>query len=335
MLLSPKVFNKIDLDVSVWGALGLGLILIALVFRSIRNYHAMPEIRPLAAGNPAPDCMVIIPARNEEGNVGAAVRSLPPDSVIVVDDFSDDKTGQEALEAGAGVLQAPPLVGGAVGKSNACMEGARVLTSRWILFADADTRFEAGFLDTVVAVAELDQIDFLSVYLKPEFRTLTESTLSPYAVALYFCGINPRADPASAFNGQCVLVRRSPYEFVGGHKALLRYVCEDVKLAALAERHRLKFAVMRAPRLGRVRIHPGDFERNARRFTSGNLGRGLWIAFAAAVWAFVPSLFLRPWYGWSRAILAPVGIYAILPSLFHGALASVANHHFEWKGRVV
>ena len=27
------------------------------------------------------------------------------------------------------------------------MEGARVLTSRWILFADADTRFEPGFVE--------------------------------------------------------------------------------------------------------------------------------------------------------------------------------------------
>ena len=357
MVLSPKVFHKINLDSSVWVALGLSVILIALVLRSIRNYRAMPEIRPLAAGNQAADCMVIIPARNEQGRVGAAVRSLPHDSVIVVDDFSDDKTGEEAREAGAGVLTAPPLLGGAMGKSNACMEGARVLTSRWILFADADTRFEAGFLDAAVAAAEAGQIDFLSIYLKPEFRTPVESTLSPYGVALYFCGINPRGDPASAFNGQCVLVKRGPYEFVGGHKALLKYVCEDVKLAALAERHRLKFAVMRAPRLGSVRIHPGDFERNATRFTSGNLRRGLWIAFAAAVWAlwlpalgflilrnqflaaalwaFVPSLFLGPWYGWSRAILAPVGIYAILPSLFHGGIAAVANRNFEWKGRVV
>ncbi len=88
--------------------------------------------------------MVVIPARNEEGNIGAAVRSLPPDSVIVVDDFSNDKTAEEAREAGAGVLPAPQPLDGAVGKSNACMEGARVLTSRWILFADADTRFEPG-----------------------------------------------------------------------------------------------------------------------------------------------------------------------------------------------
>jgi hypothetical protein len=237
------------------------------------------------------------------------------------------------------------------------MEGARVLTSRWILFADADTRFKPGFLNAAVAAAEARQIDFLSIYLKPEFQTAAESTISPYAVSLYFCGISPRSHPASAFNGQCILVKRSPYEFVGGHKALLSSVCEDVKLAGLAERHRLKFANMRAPQFGIVRIRPGDFERNANRFALMNLGGGLRIAFAATVWAlwlpalifllvrdqfaaaaawaFVPCVFLGPWYGWARAILAPAGIYAFLPCLFHGAVSALTNHPLEWKGRVI
>jgi glycosyltransferase involved in cell wall biosynthesis len=340
----------------------LGVLLAALLWRSGRNYRALPEIRPLdhpgaAPASPAPDCMVVIPARNEEGNIGTAVRSLPPDSVIVVDDFSEDKTADEAREAGAGVLPAPELLDGAIGKSNACMEGARVLTSRWILFADADVRFKPGAVGALVAAAEAGQIDFLSVYLKPEFRTIAESTLSPYGVALYFCGINPRADPASVFNGQCLLVKRSPYEFTGGHRALLGYLCEDVKMAELARRHRLKFAVVRAPKVGSVRIDPDDFERNASRFVLLRWWRGGWIALtagawalwlpalvflllqdqitAALVWCAVPSVFLGAWYGWARAILAPIGIYAILPRLFRGAVGAVTNRHFEWKGRVI
>ena len=301
--------------------------------------------------------MVVIPARNEEKNIGDAVRSLPPDSVIVVDDFSRDKTAAEARVAGAGVLPAPKPITGAVGKANACMEGARVLTSRWILFADADARFEPGFVESAVAAAESGKIDFLSVYLRPEYRTLWESALSPYGVALYFCGINPRADPASAFNGQCVLVNRAAYEFIGGHRALLGYLCEDVKMAELAVRHRMKFAVMRAPRLGRVHIRPADFVRNARRFVEVSSRRGMWIAFAAIVWAvwlpmlvvlfarrqfavaiawaLLPSVFLSPWYGWARAILAPAGIYAIVPALLRGALNAVGGRHVKWKGRVI
>lgn len=335
--------------------LGLSLLLAVLVWRSRRNYRAMREFPAGASGQV--DCMVVIPARNEEGNVGAAVRSLPPDSVIVVDDFSTDKTAEEAQAAGAGVLPAPERIAGAVGKSNACMEGARVLTSRWILFADADTRFEPGFVEGAVAAAEAGKIDFLSVYLRAEFQTVWESTLTPYGAALYFCGINARADPASAFNGQCVLVNRSAYEFIGGHKALLGDLCDDLKMAALAQRHRMKFAVMRAPKLGQVHIRPADFIRNARRFAHIKSWRGMSVVFAAGVWALwlpllvvlitrhrfpaaiawalVPSVFLSPWYGWRRAILAPIAIYAILPSILRGALGAASGHHVEWKGRVI
>ncbi len=343
------------LDISVWITLGLGLVLAAVVWRSRWSYHGLAELT--AGTSPAVDCMVVIPARNEEGNIGAVVRSLPPDSVIVVDDFSTDHTAEEARAAGAGVLPAPQPITGAVGKSNACMEGARVLRSRWILFVDADTRFEPGFIESAVAAAEAGKIDFLSVYLRAECRTLWESTLSPYGVALYFSGISPRADPASAFNGQCVLVNRAAYEFIGGHKAVWGDVCEDLKLAALAKRHRMKFVSMRAPRLGRVHIRPADFVRNARRFAQVKLWRGMSVVFTAVVWALwlpllvilfarhqfapaitwalVPSVFLSPWYGWARALLAPFGIYAILPGVLRGAVGAVTGHHVEWKGRVI
>ena len=352
----------INLDISVRVVLALGLVLVALVWRARRHYVALSEIRPLpgSAGHSSassPDCMIVIPARNEQGNIGQAVRSLPADSVIVVDDFSDDRTADEAREAGAGVLSAPPPPDGAVGKSNACMEGARVLTSRWILFADADTRFEPGAVNAMVGAADMGKIAFLSVYLKPEFETLWESAVAPYGVALYFCGINSRADPASAFNGQCILVKRDAYEFVGGHRAVLGYVCEDVKMAALAQRHRLKFAVAKAPKLGSVRIHPADFARNAGRFALARWWRGAWIVLTAAAWALwlpalvflivrgqvpaalawvlVPSVFLGVWYGSARAALAPIGIYAILPRLIEGAIGALTNRPFEWKGRVI
>jgi hypothetical protein len=55
----------------------------------------------------------------------------------------------------------------------------------------------------------------------------------------------------------------------------------------------------------------------------------------AIAWALLPSVFLAPWYGWARAILAPIGIYAILPSLLRGALGAAAGRHVKWKGRVI
>lgn len=360
MLSSRKVLSLPHFDLSIWAALALAAAMALPFWLSRRHYFSLSEIKPQPAGSVTgapPDCMVVIPARNEEGRIGNAVRSLPPDTVIVVDDFSTDKTAEEARLAGAGVIPAPRLLAGEFGKPNACMEGARVLTSRWILFADADTRYQPGFLCAAVRAAEAAKIDFLSIYLKPEYRTAAESILAPFAVALYFCAIRPRANATAVFNGQCVLVRRDAYEFVGGHKALLSALCDDLKMAQLALRHRLKIAVARAPRLGWVRLSPGDFERNAARFALTGFASGaavlltalvsaLWLpvlaglaferhARVAAAFFFLPAIFLLPWCGWARAILAPLGIYGMLPILLRGALGAVTRRRLEWKGRVI
>ena len=151
---------------------------------------------------------MIVPARDEETNIARVVKSFPQDTVIVVDDDSEDDTAEEARKAGAGVLPAPQLLAQSLGKSNACAAGAKVLRSRWVLFTDADTRFEEGFLDAAVACAESNGLSFLSVYLKPEFRSFAEQTLVPCAVALYFCGVSPSGNQASLFNGQCVQFAR-------------------------------------------------------------------------------------------------------------------------------
>ena len=59
--------------------------------------------------------MVIIPALNEEGAVGAVVRgakaALPGAPVLVIDDHSTDRTAMVAEQAGAQVLRLPVHLG--------------------------------------------------------------------------------------------------------------------------------------------------------------------------------------------------------------------------------
>ena len=58
-------------------------------------------------------CVVIIPAFNEESSVGAVVNSALShfESVVVVDDASQDDTAAEAHSAGATVLRLPEQLG--------------------------------------------------------------------------------------------------------------------------------------------------------------------------------------------------------------------------------
>jgi hypothetical protein len=351
----PETATK--LDGSVWFALGLALILAVIVLKSRANQASMPLMERCDAGDTPPDCMVVVPARNEATIIARAVKSLPPDSVIVVDDHSTDNTAEVAREAGAGVVAAPKLLSGMVGKPSACAEGSRLLTSRWIVFADADTWYQPGFLESAIATAEAGGVDFLSIYLRPIYESVAARILAPYAVALYFFGMNPRIRPAEAFNGQCVLVKREPYEFVGGHGAVRQYLNEDLKLAALAQRHRMKFGVMSAGELGQVRIDPASFARDAHRFSVVSPWIGVRIMFAALafflwapafLWLIVerhpflaagmaiwPILLLSGWYGWNRALLAPFGICGLAPRLLAGALKALAGRRVKWKGRVI
>jgi 4,4'-diaponeurosporenoate glycosyltransferase len=308
--------------------------------------------------------MVVIPARNEEAVIGRAVRSLPHDTVIVVDDHSEDRTAEVAREAGAGVLPAPDLPSKGIGKANACAAGARALRSRWVLFTDADTWFEEGFLDAVVGAAEASGLSLLSIYLDPEYRGVAEHTLAPYARALAFCGLGLVNNPLALFTGQCLLARLDSYHFIGGHGAVTTYLTEDIKLSMLAVRHRLKLATARAPGLGHARMYEGyagvrnGIERQAFRFMMVNPMIGIIIIVAAllaslwlpalvwlirdqqwsvaAIFALVPTLLVWPWRRrWWDALLAPVAVYWALPALAVGLFTALFGKPVRWKGRSV
>lgn len=343
----------------LWAALAAAIVMSAFFGVARVRYLGIPKLRG-GAGDQVPNCMVLIPARNEESLIGRAVRSLPHDSVIVVDDHSEDGTAEVARKAGAGVLPAPELPRSAIGKANACLAGARILTSKWILFADADTCFEAGFLGAAVACAEASELALVSFYLRPEFANFASAALGPYARALFFCGVSPGAEPESIFNGQCILARRDAYEFIGGHAAVLNTLTDDLKLAALARRHRLRFGSARAEDWGQVRWQETGqtVRRGAFRFLALSSWMGIaivaaavsaaawlpilvWLLLArdraaAAAFAILPMALLAPWAGnlW-RAILAPAAIYAILPSIAGGLTGALGGRKAAWKGREI
>jgi glycosyl transferase family 2 len=348
-------------------ALVYAVVTSLLFFRARKNYLSVPLLPRVPAGKTPPDCMVVIPARNEEGVVGGAVRSFPHDTVIVVDDESTDKTADQAREAGAGVLEAPPLKG-ALGKANACMAGARILTSRWILFADADTRYQEGFLDSVVGEAYQSEVFFLSVHLTPQPQSLTEHLLEPYTEALLFSSSRLQRDPAFLFEGQCILVLREAYEFIGGHASIWKFLADDLHLAMLAQIHKMGVGVTRAGGLGQVRTYTGCsgawrwIERKAFRFIHMEpritvtilitaACAALWLPLAGWMWfagdriapfllAVLVVLQLRPWYGNGygnklRCLLAPVAVYAAVPFLLHGLTSAFFGKQIVWKERKV
>lgn len=353
---------------AVWAALLFGLAIVYVLWKSFHNYRKLAEVPPAPAGF-EPDVTVVIPARNEARNIGEAVRSFPVERVLVVDDDSSDETAERAREAGAAVIPAPPLRTHQRGKPNACWAGARQAHTRWILFADADTRYEPGALAALVHYAESRRLDGVSMLLRQERVTISERMILPYASALYFCGVSGRQlnrtrGSDTLANGQCFLVRREAYEQAGGHNAVAESVIEDVALARVMKYHGRRLRVVRGEHLGWVRMYDGfpaiwrGFQKNAFRFLIISPWTGVqvmlsslilaswlpvlvWLLMsthwpAALLLALLPAVMLRGWYGgWREALLTLPAIYVFQAIAFSGVYHTSFGGPSDWKGRPV
>jgi glycosyltransferase involved in cell wall biosynthesis len=188
---------------------------------------------------------VIIPARNEEANIERVVRSVAGQSgtleILVIDDQSKDRTGEilEQLQkefAQLRVLRTESLPPAWTGKAHAVATGARVASGEWLLFTDADTEHLPGSLAELLARAENENIDLLSVSPSQETPTVWEKAVIPLiyvdlATKFRYEEVSDPGSEAAAANGQYILIRREVYEQAGGHAAVKGDVLEDVALA--------------------------------------------------------------------------------------------------------
>ncbi len=112
-----------------------------------------------AAG--APEITGIVHTRNEEHNLGDALRSLAwVDKWIVVDMESEDGTIEVAHEFGARVLTVPNL-GYVLPARNA---GVRAVDTPWIFTLDADERIPEGLARALTQIAGEDLADVVQVH---------------------------------------------------------------------------------------------------------------------------------------------------------------------------
>jgi glycosyltransferase involved in cell wall biosynthesis len=223
-----------------------------------------PRNIPIKAGTvydqPEPkeliELTVIVPARNEEGCLGACLESLVAQSedvfklgrdwdLIVVDDQSTDRTSEIARSfAGVTVIQAGKLEKGWTGKNNAIWTAARKARGRWLLFTDADTVHEPGNLHRAMHEAVRHKVGVLSYSPRQVVSGFAQRTLMPLVFSELALAYPPGkvSDPnqrVAAANGQFLLVEREAYRRLGGHVAVADKVLEDVELAFLAKRRRV------------------------------------------------------------------------------------------------
>lgn len=230
------------------------VIVIWLIGRAFNQRGLLPGLAPAAPQAPdrAARVTVIVPARDEEANIGRCLGSMVAQTypagrlhILTVDDHSADATsaiasGFARSDPRVSVLLSPPLPPHWVGKAHACWIGARAVDpdTEWLCFIDADVWGEPALLASAVAAAEAEDIALLSLAPRQDLKSFAERLVMPCGLYLLaFCqdlrNVQAPGSREATATGQFMLIRRDAYEAVGGHAAVRGEICEDLKLAKL------------------------------------------------------------------------------------------------------
>jgi len=284
------------------------LLVIALV--SVLNAVCFPRLRARSMPAASARVSVLIPARNEAAVIADTVRSVmaqryPHFELILLDDHSTDGTAAVAQAAAQGderlrIVSGEPLPAGWLGKNWACHQLAQAAAGDILIFMDADVRWEADALASMIDMMTRAQADLLTIWPTQQTVTWGERLVVPL-MALAIIGYLPilpvhytRWAAFAAACGQCMVFRRAAYFKPGGHAAVRADVVEDVALARRTKAHGLRLWMADGAGLVGCRMYP-DWaavrDGFAKNILAGH-GGGLPLLLSTV---FHWSLFVFPW----------------------------------------
>ncbi len=198
----------------------------------------------------------MVPARDEADTIGECLKSLVEQDypgkfrIVIVDDSSRDGTGDVArgvaTEAARSItiVSGAPLEPGWTGKLWALNQGIRAALNdgepEFLWFTDADIAHGSGTLRALVAKAETDNRDLVSLMVRLHCSTVWEKLLVPAFVFFFqklypFAAINDPARKTAGAAGGCLLVRRSSLAAAGGIEAIRGRLIDDCALAEVVQ----------------------------------------------------------------------------------------------------
>src|SRR6478736_3809617 len=316
---------------------------LALHFSDVADL-TQPEWNP-PQDSPLPSLTIVVPARNEEAEIEAALRSLlqlnyPRYQVVAVNDRSTDQTGaiMERLAtepASAGklrVLHVCDLPSGWLGKVHAMWLGSQEsatqqTSSDWLLFTDADCVFHPDSLRRAMHYATKTSTDHLVLFPTAHMKTLGESMMIGFPQVMSSFAMRPWKvrDPKArdhigvgAFN----LLRRTAYDAIGTYEALRLEVVDDLTLGETIKKAGLRQDVVFGRDLVSLRWAVGaagvvaNLEKNLFAFLQFRISLVLAVCAVTFFLCVCPFLGLFLASGWAKAgFAAAVALIALVYTL--------------------
>jgi hypothetical protein len=281
----------------------MALAIVVLVLAAVPLLLALWNLTLYRLPEPATGCQtisVLIPARNEEANIGAAVEAVLASEgvvleLIVLDDGSTDRT-PEILAAMTDrrltVASAPPLPPGWSGKQHACAILGGLARHDLMVFVDADVRLAPDALSRMAgALQRRPDFGLASGFPRQTVATWSEQLLLPL-IHFLLLGYLPMAlmnrfSAASlgAGCGQLLIVRRHAYERAGGHAAIRSSLHDGIMLPRAFRAVGLMTGLFDATAFATCRMY-----RNSGEVWEGltkNATEGMAKPIALPIWTFI------------------------------------------------
>jgi chlorobactene glucosyltransferase len=246
-------------------ALSVMALVLLVNIASLRSLGTSPRPRML------PMVSALVPARNEERNIGQCIESMvrqdyPVYEILVLDDGSEDGTAAivqewERKDPRVRYIKGQPLPPGWVGKSFACHQLSVEAKGDILLFVDADTRHSPKSIISGVAALEHHRADLLTVLPHEIMETFWEKMILPLLHFNLLCFlpmplVSGSRDPRFAMaNGQYMMFRKSAYASVGGHAAVKDAMVEDVWLSRIIKRAGFKLRILDGSKVVSCRMY--------------------------------------------------------------------------------
>lgn len=203
--------------------------------------------------NILPTVCVIIPARNEADVIPVSLRSLLLQdypgkfTIFLVDDQSSDGTANVAQEVAHNldktqqlqIVTSTSLPPGWTGKLWAMEQGlqtASTLTPDYFLLTDADIEHDPSNLHRLVAKAEAQKLDLVSIMVRLRCQSFWEQLLIPAFVFFFqklypFSWVNNPKKANAAAAGGCILIHSEALNRIGGLQIIRQALIDDCSLA--------------------------------------------------------------------------------------------------------
>jgi glycosyltransferase involved in cell wall biosynthesis len=237
------------MGLAFWFSLFVFVLMALLSLEVVCGVRKIAHLKdmPSELSGPAPRVSIIFSALNEADTIEPALQSLlaldyPNLEIIAINDRSTDATPAildrlAARHPVLRVLHLDALAPGWLGKNHALHQGAHLASGEFLIFTDADVRFDPSAVKRAVACCQRDALDHLTLFFQhvastSMLRMMTVSTTvglftryKPWKVThsvKHYMGVG-------AFN----MVRTSAYQRAGGHAAIPFVVLDDIMLGKL------------------------------------------------------------------------------------------------------